>query len=337
LVELTLSNTERVQLEQWADRTNQDVPDAVALRSRIVLECSTGASNSEVSRRLHVSVPTVRKWRSRFLERRLGGLVDEPRPGRPPTIREDQVEQVVADTLESLPPDETRWSRAKMAERSGLSKSTIGRIWKAYGLRPRLDRDFNLATDPLFTHTVHDIVGLYLNPPEASVVLTIQEVRSVGSVAAPTERVGDARPRVAEEAVAALFNRLTSHDERSLALLLRKHPAVDFTAFLSRVERDCPGEQDMHVVCDNYSTHSHPALVDWHAAHPRFRLHFTPTHARWADRLRRLVGDVTQDMIGRADQRGAEALERDLGDWGRIWVEHRQPFVWTRSPDVAGR
>lgn len=177
LPELELSEVERDQLERWV-RRRKSAQD-LALRSRIVLECATGISNSEVSRRLGVSLPTVRKWRTRFLQRRLDGLVDEARPGRPALIGVDRVEQVVVDTLESSPANVTHWSRAKMAERSGLSKSTVGRIWKAFGLKPHLTEGFKLSNAPLFTEKVYAIVGLYLNPPESAVVLSVDEKSQV--------------------------------------------------------------------------------------------------------------------------------------------------------------
>src|SRR5699024_4788676 len=177
LAELTLSADEREQLQRWV-RRRKSAQD-LAQRSRIILECATGASNSEVARNVAVSLPTVRKWRRRFLDHGLDGLVDEPRPGRPATISVDQVEQVVVDTLESTPKNATHWSRSTMANKSGLSKSTVGRIWKAFGLKPHLEKGFKLSNDPLFTEKVYDIVGLYLNPTESAVVLSVDEKSQV--------------------------------------------------------------------------------------------------------------------------------------------------------------
>lgn len=181
LAELTLTDSEREQLQRWV-RRRKSAQD-LALRSRIVLECATGVSNSEVARRLGISLPTVGKWRSRFIEQRLDGLVDEPRPGRPATVSIDQVEQLIVDTLESTPKNATHWSRASMAEKSGLSKSTVGRIWKAFGLKPHLEDGFKLSTDPLFTEKIYDIVGLYLHPPESAVVLCVDEKSQVRALA----------------------------------------------------------------------------------------------------------------------------------------------------------
>jgi transposase len=175
LLELTSDETE--QLERWVRRRKS--AQALALRSRIVLACATGLTNKEVAAHLGVSMPTVGKWRSRFVESRLDGLIDEPRPGRPPTITAEQVEDVVVTTLESTPEHATHWSRKKMAERSGLSKSTVGRIWKGFGLKPHLTDGFKLSNDPLFVDKVYDVVGLYLNPPESAVVLCVDEKSQV--------------------------------------------------------------------------------------------------------------------------------------------------------------
>lgn len=236
---LELTDVERAQLERWV-RRRKSAQD-LALRSRIVLECATGASNSEVSRRLHVSLPTVRKWRGRFLEKRLDGLVDEPRPGRPALIGVDRVEQVVVDTLESTPANATHWSRAKMAERSGLSKSTVGRIWKAFGLKPHLEEGFKLSNGPLFTEKVYDIVGLYLNPPESAVVLSVDEKSQVRALArsqpafpmmpgVPERRTHD----YVRHGTTSLFAALNIQDGTVISSIHRRHRATEFKQFLQK-------------------------------------------------------------------------------------------------------
>jgi transposase-like protein len=178
---LDLSDEERGTLERWARRRNSS--QALAVRSRIVLGSAEGLTNVAVAARCGVEPHTVAKWRRRFLERRLDGLVDDPRPGRPAGISTDQVEDVVVATLESTPKNATHWSRAKMAERSGLSKSTIGRIWKAFELKPHRADGFKLSNDPLFVEKVYDVVGLYLNPPESAVVLSVDEKSQVQALA----------------------------------------------------------------------------------------------------------------------------------------------------------
>lgn len=227
----------------------------LALRSRIVLDCATGVSNSEVSRRQGVSLPTVRKWRARFLERRLDGLVDEPRPGRPALIGVDRVEQVIVDTLESTPKNATHWSRAKMAERSGLSKSTVGRIWKAFGLKPHLEEGFKLSNDPMFTEKVYDIVGLYLNPPESAVVLSVDEKSQVQALArsqpafpmmpgVPERRTHD----YIRHGTTSLFAAMNVQDGTVISSVHRKHRSGEFKKFLQKIDKTVPGRCQIFCV-----------------------------------------------------------------------------------------
>ncbi len=338
LPELTLSDVERDQLERWV-RRRKSAQD-LALRSRIVLECATGSSNSEVSRRLLVSLPTVRKWRTRFLEQRLDGLVDEPRPGRPPLIGVDRVEQVIVDTLESTPKNATHWSRAKMAERSGLSRSTVGRIWKAFGLKPHLEEGFKLSNDPLFTEKVYDIVGLYLNPPESAVVLSVDEKSQVQALArsqpafplmpgVPERRTHD----YVRHGTTSLFAAMNVADGTVISSVHRKHRSVEFKKFLTKIDKNVPEHLDVHVVCDNYSTHKHPTVKAWLEKHPRFHMHFTPTYSSWINQVERLFAEVTRDLLQRSDHRNVQSLERDLRDWVKAWNENPKPFIWTKTAE----
>jgi transposase len=338
LAELALSEDERDQLERWV-RRRKSAQD-LALRSRIVLECATGVSNSEVSRRVQVSLPTVRKWRSRFLERRLDGFVDEPRPGRPALISVDRVEQVVVDTLESTPANATHWSRAKMAEKSGLSRSTIGRIWKAFGLKPHLAEGFKLSNDPLFTEKVYDIVGLYLNPPESAVVLSVDEKSQVQALArsqpafpmlpgTPERRTHD----YLRHGTTSLFAALNIQDGTVISSVHRRHRSVEFKKFLQKIDKTVPEHLDVHVVCDNYSTHKHPSVTNWLQKHPRFHMHFTPTYSSWINQVERLFAEVTRDLLQRSDHRSVQALEKDLRNWVKAWNENPQPFIWTKTAE----
>jgi len=338
LAELHLSDDERAQLERWVRRrkTAQDL----VLRSRIVLECATGASNSEVSRRLGVSLPTVGKWRSRFIAKRLDGLVDEPRPGRPATISIDQVEQVIIDTLESTPKNATHWSRASMAKKSGLSKSTVGRIWKAFGLKPHLEEGFKLSTDPLFTEKVYDIVGLYLNPPESAVVLSVDEKSQVQALQrsqpALPMRPGTPERRAhdyARHGTTSLFAALNVQDGTVISSIHRRHRAVEFKKFLVKIDKTVPAHLDVHVICDNYATHKHPTINTWLAKHPRFHMHFTPTYSSWINQVERLFAEVTRELLQRSDHRSVQALEKDLRNWVKAWNEDPEPFIWAKTAE----
>jgi transposase len=338
LAKLTLSVDEREQLERWV-RRRKSAQD-LALRSKIILECTSGVTNSEVARRMDVSLPTVRKWRNRFLDRRLDGLVDDPRPGRPATISVDHVEQVIVDTLESTPKTASHWSRAKMAEKSGLSKSTVGRIWKAFGLQPHREEGFKLSNDPLFTEKVYDIVGLYLNPPDSAVVLSVDEKSQVQALArsqpafpmmpgTPERRSHD----YVRHGTTSLFAALNVTDGTVISSIHRKHRSVEFKKFLVKIDKTVPDHLDVHVVCDNYSTHKHPIVKNWLAKRPRFHMHFTPTYSSWINQVERLFAEVTRELLQRSDHRSVQALEKDLREWVKAWNANPKPFIWTKTAE----
>lgn len=226
------------------------------------------------------------------MEHRLDGLVDDPRPGRPATVTAEQVEDVVVATLESTPDNATHWSRAKMAERTGLSKSTIGRVWKAFGLKPHRTDGFKLSNDPLFVEKVYDIVGLYLDPPESAVVLSVDEKSQVQALSRsqpafpmmpgmPEKRTHD----YFRHGTTSLFAAMNVEDGTVIASTHRRHRATEFKKFLTKIDQNVPGHLDIHVVCDNYGTHKHPTVKTWLAKHPRFHMHFTPTYSSWINQV----------------------------------------------------
>ena len=336
--ELILTDDEREQLVRWARRRKSS--QALALRSRIVLGCATGDANTVVAERLGVSRPTVGKWRSRFVESRLDGLVDDPRPGRPATITAEQVEDVVVATLESTPVDATHWSRSKMAERTGLSKSTIGRIWKTFGLRPHRTDGFKLSNDPLFVEKVYDIVGLYLDPPQSAVVLSVDEKSQVQALSR-SQPAFPMMPGMPEKrtldyfrhGTTSLFAAMNVEDGTVIASTHRRHRAVEFKKFLVKIDHNVPEHLDVHVVCDNYGTHKHPTVNTWLDKHPRFHMHFTPTYSSWINQVERLFAEITRDLLQRSDHRSVQALEKDLRNWVAGWNENPKPFIWTKTAD----
>jgi len=336
--ELTLTAEERDQLLRWSRRRKSS--QALALRSRIVLACAEGADNKTVAARVGCSQNTVSKWRGRFVERRVDGLDDDPRPGRPPTIGVDQVEDVVVATLESTPEHATHWSRAKMAQRSGLSKSTIGRIWRDFGLQPHRADGFKLSNDPLFIEKVYDVVGLYVNPPEAAVVLSVDEKSQVQALARsqpafpmmpgmPEKRTHD----YVRHGTTSLFAAFNVADGTVISSLHRKHRAIEFKKFLTKIDEQVPADLAVHLVCDNYGTHKHAIVNKWLAAHPRFHLHFTPTYSSWINQVERFFGYVTADLLQRSDHRSVQALEADIRAWVKAWNENPKPFVWTKTAE----
>lgn len=337
-VKLVLTDDEREQLIRWSRCRKSS--QGLAQRSRIVLECADGGSNTDVAERLGIVRHTVGRWRARFLEHRLDGLADEDRPGRPATVTAEQVEDVVVTTLESTPENATHWSRTKMAEKSGLSASTIGRIWKAFGLKPHLEDGFKLSNDPFFVDKVYDIIGLYLDPPESAVVLIVDEKSQVQALSRsqpafpmmpgmPEKRTHD----YFRHGTTSLFAAINVADGTVIASTHRRHRATEFRKFLTKIDKEVPEDLDVHVVCDNYGTHKHPTVKTWLGNHPRFHMHFTPTYSSWINQVERLFAEVTRDLLQRSDQRSVQALEKDLRNWVKAWNQNPKPFIWTKTAE----
>jgi transposase len=337
-VVIELSDEERAALEGWARRPTS--AQALATRSRIVLAAAEGDSNSVIARRLAISRPTVTKWRSRFAKYRLDGLLDEPRPGRPRTITDEQVEQVIVKTLETTPRNATHWSTRSMAAEVGLTQNAILRIWQAFGLQPHRQENFKLSKDPLFVDKVHDIVGLYLNPPERAVVLCVDEKSQIQALdrSAPILPMLPGTPARAthdykRHGTSSLYAALDLTSGKVISALHSRHRAIEFKKFLQTIDREVPDHLDVHLVLDNSSTHKTPAIKRWLTAHPRFHLHFTPTSSSWLNLVERWFGELTSKLLKRGTHLSVHQLNADIRAWINNWNEHPTPFVWTKPAE----
>jgi transposase len=335
---IELTDDERVQLEAWARRRSS--AQALALRSRIVLLAAEGRNNTQIARELGIHRNVAGKWRSRFVEHRLDGLTDEPRPGRPRTITDVQVEEVIVRTLESTPKDATHWSTRSMAREVGLSQSAVLRIWKAFGLQPHRSETWKLSKDPLFIDKVRDVVGLYLNPPERAVVLCVDEKSQIQALdrTAPILPMLPGTPERATHdykraGTSSLYAALDISTGQVIGALHSRHRAIEFKKFLATIDREVPAELGVHLVLDNSSTHKTPAIRNWLAAHPRFVLHFTPTSSSWLNLVERWFSELTTKKLRRGAHRSVRQLNADIRAWIDTWNDDPKPFVWTKTAE----
>jgi len=337
-VEIILSDEERSVLESWTAR--RKTAQALALRARIVLAAAGQLTNREIAGVEGVSARTVTKWRNRFAERRLEGLLDEPRPGRPRTITDEQVDAVIITTLECRPKDATHWSTRSMARETGLTADAVMRIWHAFGLQPHRQETWKLSTDPQFIEKVHDICGLYLNPPERAVVLAVDEKSQIQALdrTAPTLPMLPGTPERAthdyeRNGTTSLYAALNIQSGEVIGSLHSRHRAVEFLKFLKTIDANVPAHLNVHLVLDNASSHKTPKVRRWLAAHPRFVLHFTPTSSSWINLVERWFSELTTKMLRRGAHRSVRQLNSEIRRWIDTWNENPRPYVWTKTAE----
>jgi transposase len=335
---IELDTVEREQLEAWTRRPSS--AQALALRARIVLLAADGLKNTEIAQRLAIRHASVTKWRNRFAAHRLDGLTDEPRPGQPRKITDAKVEEVIVKTLETTPKDATHWSTRSMAAEVGLNQTAVHRIWKAFGLQPHRQDVWKLSKDPQFIEKVRDVVGLYLNPPERAVVLCVDEKSQIQALDR-TAPILPMLPGVPQRAThdykragtSSLYAALDITTGKVIGRLHSRHRAVEFKQFLQTLDREVPGELDVHVVLDNSSTHKTPAIQKWLLAHPRFVLHFTPTSSSWLNLVERWFAELTAKKLRRGAHRSVRDLNADIRAWINTWNDDPKPYVWTKTAD----
>jgi transposase len=335
---LALGPEDREQLIAFTRR--HKTSQALALRARVVLLCAQGVNNATVAERLQVTQQTVGKWRQRFLERGLDGLLDEPRPGAPRRIGDEQVEAVVAKTLTTRPADATHWSTRELARQLHLSQATVSRIWRAFGLQPHRQETFKLSTDPLLIDKGRDIVGLYLAPPTKAIVLCVDEKSQIQALDR-TQPVLPMTPGLPERrthdylrhGTTTLFAALEVATGKVIGQLHRRHRATEFLQFLGLLDERMPAGVEVHVVMDNYGTHKTPAVKRWFVRHPRFHPHFTPTSASWINQVERWFAELTRKQLRRGTHRSTRDLEQAIRHYLATYNLNPRPFVWTKSAD----
>ena len=334
---IELSEDERAQLEGWARRHTS--AQALALRSRVVLLAAEGLNNTEIAERLGVHRPMVRKWRGRFAEDRLDGLTDEPRPGRPRTITDAEVDEVIVKTLERTPKNAMHWSTRSMAAEVGLTQSAVSKIWRAFGLQPHRQETWKLSRDPRFIEKVRDVVGLYLDPPERAVVLCVDEKSQIQALdrTAPILPMLPGTPQRAthdykRSGTSSLYAALDLTTGKVIGRLHSRHRQVEFKQFLHTLDREVPPEFEVHLVLDNSSTHKTPAIHNWLAGHPRFVLHFTPTSSSWLNLVERWFAELTNKKLRRSAHTSVRSLNADIRAWIETWNHHPRPTSGPRPP-----
>ena len=338
LPELTLSDDERSQLLSIA--TSRSLPHGIVRRAQIVLASADGESNKVIAKRMRLNQLTVGKWRRRYLEEGLQGLHDELRPGRPRSLEDERVAEVINTALQGPPPHATQWSVRGMADHTGISKSTVQRWFELFGVQPHRQKTFKLSNDPFFVEKVRDIVGLYLNPPDCAVVLCVDEKSQIQAL----ERTQPLLPMglgyvegvthdYIRHGTTTLFAALDVANGEVITQCKARHRHQEFLAFLRHIDREVPNELDVHLIVDNYATHKHAKIKAWLARRPRFHVHFTPTYASWLNLVERWFGIITQQAIRRGSFSNVKTLVKRIDQFVDHYNATSRPLVWTATAD----
>lgn len=336
--ELTVSAEQREELERYV--RGRTVSQALAQRARIVLACAAGKSNVVVARELGVIEHTVGKWRKRFVKLGIDGLTDTPRPNVHRKLDDAKVEEVIRATLEALPAGSTHWSTRKMAKRSGVSRSSVSRLWRAFKLKPHREDTFTLSTDDFFVEKIRDIVGLYMSPPDHGVVLCVDEKSAIQAL----QRSQPLLPMDFGQCVQKthtyvrhgttnLFAALDCATGKVIGECYPRKRASEFRRFLNSVDCQVPAELQVHLVVDNSSIHAAPTVQRWLRQHPRFHLHFVPTYSSWLNLVERWFANLTQDALRRGSHCSTAELETAIEAYIEASNADPRPFIWTKTAD----
>jgi putative transposase len=335
---LTLSSEEREQLQALA--VSRSLPHGLVTRAKIVLAAADGQTNSAIAKKVGLSASSVGKWRKRFLEQGLQGLHDELRPGRPRSIADEKIALAIKTTLQTKPQDRTHWSCRSLADSTGISKSTVQRVWNAFGLQPHRQRHFKLSNDPFFIEKVRDIVGLYLNPPDNAMVLCVDEKSQIQAL----DRTQPLLPMglgyvegvthdYIRHGTTTLFAALEVTTGQVISQCKPRHRHQEFLQFLRHLDQNVPPELDLHLIVDNYSTHKHPKVKRWLAMRPRYQIHYTPTYSSWLNQVERWFGIITQRAIRRGTFRSVHELVEKIDHFVQNYNKNTRPFIWTATAD----
>ena len=334
---IDLSPEERSVLGTWSH--GRSFPLRLVQRAQIVQMAAGGVQSQDIARELGVSRPTVQLWRERFLALRLEGLEkDAPRPGRIPSIPEKKIRAVIEATLHTTPPNATHWSTRSMAKAQGLSQATVRRIWKQHHLKPHLVKTFKLSRDKHFVDKLYDVVGLYLNPPDKSLVLCVDEKSQIQALdrtqpGLPLKkgRCGTMTHDYKRNGTTTLFAALSMLDGKVIGDCMPRHRHQEFIRFLKKIEAETPPEVDLHLIVDNYGTHKHPRVKSWLRRHPRFHLHFIPTSSSWLNLVERWFREITDKRLRRGSFRSVPELITAIKNYLDGHNQNPRVFVWTAS------
>lgn len=335
---LNLSDSQREELESVA--RSRSLPHALVRRAKIILLSAEGLTNKAIGERVNMSNWMVGEWRKRYLLQGMMGLYDEPRPGGPRSIDDDEIAALIRKTLEKKPKDGTHWTCRRLAKETGISKSHVQRIWKAFGLQPHRQKSFQLSTDPMFVEKTRDIVGLYLNPPDNAMVLCVDEKSQVQAL----ERTQPMLPMglgyvegithtYHRHGTTTLFAALDVATGEVMTQCKKRHRHQEFLEFLKHIDASVPKHLDIHLVVDNYTTHKHLRVRQWLAAHPRYHVHYTPTYSSWLNQVEIWFNIITQRAIRRGSFRSVRQLITHINEFVTHYNARAHPFVWTATAD----
>ena len=335
---LVLSDEVKKQLETMAN--SRSLPFSQVRRAQIILMSAKGMTNTAIAKKVDLSIRMVGQWRQRFIDQGVMGLYDQPRPGAPRSISDDQIAQMIQKTLNDKPKGATQWTCRSIAKETNLSKSTVQRIWRAFNLQPHRQKHFTLSTDPYFVEKVRDIVGLYLNPPDNAMVLCVDEKSQIQALdrTQPVLPMGlgyveGVTHQYVRHGTLTLFAALDLDSGQVITQCKKRHRHQEFLQFLKHIDANVPEELDIHLVVDNYSTHKHAKIRNWLAVRPRYHIHYTPTYSSWLNQVETWFHIITQKAIRRGSFRNTKQLREKIDKFVKQYNSDSKPFVWTATAD----